>query len=464
MAQYIKGLPMRISPLSRRSFLTSAAGGALAACSRPASHRQPNIVLLLADDMGHGDLTSYGCPDIRTPHTGSIGASGVRFTHCYANAPECTPTRTALLTGRYQQRAGGLECAIGVGNVGRYDEAVWLQERDELGLPASELTLSRILKNSGYDTALFGKWHLGYLDKFSPNRHGFDEFFGVIGGNANYFTHREAGGWPVLYHNGERVDREGYLTDLFVDGALNWLDQRSGNPFFLYLPFTTPHTPLQGPEDKDKVITDENFNSGTRETYVKMVENMDDGVGRVLQKLEEIGAADNTLVVFKSDNGGYRVSRNDPFQGRKGTLWEGGLRVPCMMRWPGVLPEGATTSQVGLTMDLLPTFLSAAGIPLPSGRKFDGVDLMPVLKGEQERFVRTVFFRYKRLENRRKAVLHGSMKYMWDNDDEYMFNVDEDPGETENLLADFPGVATELKDKLAAWEVEVRSPRLADFA
>jgi arylsulfatase A-like enzyme len=451
---------MSNSRFSRRSFLAGTAG--FAACSQAPRKQPPNIVFLFADDMGYGDLSSYGCPDIRTPHTDSIGASGVRFTHCYANAPECTPTRTALMTGRYQQRVGGLECAIGVGNVGRYDEAVWLRERDELGLPATDPTMPRYFKRHGYDTALFGKWHLGYSPQFSPNRHGFDEFFGVIGGNANYFTHREAGGWPVLYHNERQVEEEGYLTDMFVDRAVDWLGQRRDDPFLLYLPFTTPHTPLQGPSDGDKVVTDDNFNQGERSTYVKMVENMDDGVGRVLAKLDEMGVADNTLVVFKSDNGGYGLSNNGPFQSGKGRLWEGGIRVPCMMRWPGALPAGTTTSQVSLTMDLLPTFLAAIGANIPPER-FDGVNLLPILTGEQEEFVRTVFFRYKRLENRRKAVLHGSMKYLLNNGDEYLYNLAEDPGEVQNLLADFPGVATELKDKLAAWEVEVRAQRLETY-
>lgn len=452
---------MRNYPVTRRALLRAAALAG-AGCARRA-RKPPNIVLLLADDLGHGDLSSYGCPDIRTPNIDSIGRDGVRFTQCYANAPECTPTRTALLTGRYQQRVGGLECAIGVGNVGRYDEAIWLQERDELGLPATEITLPKILKNHGYETACIGKWHLGYLDKFSPNRHGFDEFFGILGGNADYFRHREAGGMPVLYQNGRQNEREGYLTHLIAAEAIKWLKTRSHAPFFLYVPFTAPHTPVQGPGDRDKVVTDENFNQGDRATYARMVESMDEAVGRILSQLDKMGAVDDTIVTFFSDNGGYNLSRNDPFRGGKGSLWEGGIRVPGMVRWPAGLPKATTSDQVTLTMDLLPSVLAAAGLQSPAGRKLDGVNLLPVWRGDRERFQRTVFWRYKRLENRRKAVRHGWMKYLWDNGQEGLYHLGDDPGERQDLSAEMPDVAAELKAKLEEWEEEVRPPRLSGF-
>ncbi len=446
--------------LTRRGFLAGAAG--FAACTRPAPAEKPNFVLFLADDLGYGDLSSYGAPDIRTPHIDAIGERGCRFTQAYANAPQCTPTRAALLSGRYQQRFGGLECAIGVGNVGRYDEAVWLQERNELGLPADPPTMGRIFKRHGYATACFGKWHLGYLEKFSPSRHGFDEYFGILGGNADYFTHREFGGWPALYHNGKPVQEEGYTTYLIADHAVRWLESRRQNPFLLYVPFTAPHTPVQGPDDKDKKITEENWNKGDRATYCRMVEAMDEAVGRILEKVREVSRGRETYVVFVSDNGGYGLSRNDPFRGRKSYLWEGGIRVPLLVEGPGI-PAGSETDQVALTMDLAPTFLSAAGLAAPPASRFDGVDLTGVLRGEREPFQRTVFWRYKRAQNRRKAVRHGNMKYLWDNGTEYLFNLAEDVREEHNLLEDFPGVAAELRDKLAEWEEEVRAPRLAGF-
>lgn len=177
--------------------------------------KRPNVVLVVADDLGSADLSCYGCRDISTPHVDSLARHGVRFTRCYSNGPECSPTRSALLTGRYQQRVGGLECAIGLGDVGRYDDAIWLQKRGELGLPTTEYTLPRAFQQAGYDTGCFGKWHLGYRPQFWPNRHGFDESFGILGGGADYFTHREPekDGGTYLYRNGEKVEREGYLTD-----------------------------------------------------------------------------------------------------------------------------------------------------------------------------------------------------------------------------------------------------------
>jgi N-acetylgalactosamine-6-sulfatase len=442
--------------MKRRTFLF-AAPAVLRAAEPP-----PNIVLLMADDLGSGDLSSYGCPDIRTPHIDSIGAAGVRFTRCYANAPECTPTRTALLTGRYQQRAGGLECAIGVGNVGRYDEAEWLQKRDELGLPVTETSIARMLKSAGYDTACCGKWHLGYLDRFSPNRHGFDEYFGILGGNADYFTHTEEDGTNVLYQNGRRTKRSGYLTDLIAAHAIDWLRKRTRNPFFLYVPFTAPHTPLQGPDD-GPVSDPKNWNAGDRATYVKMVERMDQQVGAILEQLDRMGAARNTIVVFKSDNGGYNRSRNAPLRGGKGQLWEGGIRVPCMIRWPSVVARNWTTPQVTLSMDLTATLLAAANAKPPSGRALDGVSLLPILRREAEPFSRTVFWRYKRLENRRWAVLDGGLKYVRDNRDEALHNLATDEREQHNLLAAEPAIAERLRAKLDIWEKDVQAPRLRGF-
>ena len=442
--------------MNRRTFLLAAPAALRAAQTRP------NVVLIMADDLGSSDLSSYGCPDIRTPHIDSIGKRGVRFTRCYANAPECTPTRTALLTGRYQHRVGGLECAIGVGNVGRYDEAEWLRKRDELGLPVAETSIARMLKTAGYDTACSGKWHLGYLDKFSPNRHGFDESLGILGGNADYFTHTEEDGKNVLYHNGRPVKRSGYLTDLIGTHAIDWLQKRTKKPFFLYVPFTAPHTPLQGPDD-GPVKEVSKGNAGPRATYVKMVERMDHQVGAILSQLERMGAVQNTLVIFKSDNGGYNRSRNVPLRGNKGQLWEGGIRIPCMIRWPEVVQENWTTPQVAMSMDITATILAAAEAKPPSGRTLDGMSLLPVLRREAQPFPRTVFWRYKRLDQRRWAVRDGDMKYVRDGAEEALHDLAMDEREQHNLLASQPEMAERLRTKLAAWEREVRAPRLAGF-
>ncbi|MCC6861555.1 MAG: sulfatase-like hydrolase/transferase [Bryobacterales bacterium] len=425
----------------------------------------PNILLILADDLGSGDLSSYGCPDIRTPRIDSIARQGVRFTQYYAT-PECTPTRCSLLTGRYPQRVGGLECAIGVGDNGRYDEAVWLQKRGELGLPASELTLPRILKGAGYETACFGKWHLGYPEPFRPNRHGFDEYFGILGGGADYFTHEEfneGAGRSYLYHNSSRVKRQGYLTDLFAGAALDWLKQPRRRPFFLYLPFTAPHTPIQDPGGFDPGTGTAPVRQGHRPTFGRMVERMDRWVGTVLDQLDSMGVAGRTLVLFLSDNGGDANGSNTPLRGGKSSVWEGGIRVPCMMRWPGVLPEGKTITQAGAAMDLLPTILAAAGIRTPAGRRFDGVNLLPLLTGGRAPYPRRLFWRYRRGRVVRKAVREGDLKYVFDSGTEALHDLARDEREQNNLLAARPGSARELKARLAAWERDVAAWRLRAF-
>ena len=446
--------------MNRRRFLAMAAAGPAVARARA---KRPNVVLILADDMGSGDLSSYGAADIRTPNIDGIGRRGVRFTRFYDNAPECTPTRTALLTGRYQQRVGGLECAIGVNNVGRYDEAVWLQQRGELGLPAAETSLARMLKEAGYDTGCFGKWHLGYEEKFSPNQHGFDEYFGILGGNANYFTHEEEGGHAYLYRNGERVKRQGYLTDLFTGEAVGWLKARGPRPFFLYLPYNAPHVPIQDPDGADSATGTAPVRQGDRKIYARMVERMDRGVGEVLDQIERMGVGRDTLVLFLSDNGADPNGSNAPLRGRKSSLWEGGIRAPLVARWPGVLPEGREVAQVSLTMDLAPTVLAAVGARAPAGRRLDGENLMPIMQGRRGPWRRTVFWRYKRGNVVRKAVRDGDLKYVLDGDREELHDLASDEREQKDLMEASPGLAEPLRRKLAAWEREVEAPRLREF-
>lgn len=445
--------------MNRRRFLGSLAAAPLLR----AAPARPNFVVIVADDLGWGDLAINGAPDIRTPHIDSLARQGVRFTQSYSSAPECSPTRCALLTGRYPQRAGGLECAIGVNNLGRYDEAEWLQKRGELGLPASERTLALRLKAAGYDTAMTGKWHLGYAPEHSPAAHGFDHNFGILGGNADYYTHEEQGegaGQVRMFENGRAVRRKGYMTDLFADAALDWLRLPRRRPFFLYLPFTAPHTPIQAPEDFDPATGTAPHRQGHRPSFARMVERMDARIGDLLAQLDRMGAADNTMVVFISDNGGDANGRNAPFRGRKSSVWEGGIRAPLHVRWPNVLRTPRTVEQVALTMDLAPTLLRAAGAP-PAPT--DGIDLLPFLKGEREPAPRTAFWRYKRAKNVRRAVRHGDWKLVDDNGERGLFDLARDPGEQRDLLAERPEVVRDLDARLAAWERDVRSPRLRGF-
>jgi N-acetylgalactosamine-6-sulfatase len=433
--------------MQRRSFLFSLA----------ARRSRPNIVLVLADDLGSNDLSCYGSRDIRTPHIDGIAARGVRFSRFYANAPECTPTRTALLTGRYPQRVGGLECAIGTGNVGRYDEAAWLQQRGELGLPPAESVLAHALRERGYSTACMGKWHLGYAEKHWPAAHGFDESFGVLGGNADYFRHTEDAGDHVLFENRRRVKRDGYLTDLIADAAIAWIEKRKrGTPFFLYLPFTAPHAPIQDPDGGPGTPD----LKGNRAIYAKMVERMDRRLGDVLAALNRTGAADNTLVIFTSDNGADANGSNAPLRGRKSSLWEGGIRAGCVMRFPGVIREGVECAQLGLTFDLTATVLAAAGA---RAARLDGIDLLPVATGQRPASSRTAFWRYKRAERRLKAVREGDLKLVGENGKEELYDLAADPLERSGLLASRPEDAARLRALLARWEKDVAAPRLAGF-
>lgn len=441
--------------MTRREFASSL----LAAAGLPVP---PNIVLIVADDLGYGDLSSYGATDIRTPNIDRIGQRGVRFTHCYSNGPECSPTRTALLTGRYQQRVGGLECAIGVGNVGRYDEAIWLQKRGELGLPDTELTLPKVFKKARYQTACFGKWHLGYLDKFLPRRHGFDEYFGILGGNADYFTHREENGQLTLYRNEKPEERRGYLTDLFAEEAIAWLKKQKENRFFLYLPFTAPHTPIQDPDGFDPKTGTAPWKKNDRRTYAKMVERMDARIGDVMAQLRAMGQEENTIVVFVSDNGADPNGNNGPWRGRKGTLWEGGIRVPCLMQWPARLPQGKTVSQVAITMDLMPMLMRAAGVTAGAAT-FDGMDLLPIIRGQMPETPRKLFWRYKRGDVVRKAARDGNLKLVIDPEGEELHDLSTDEREQKNLLPARAREAEALRRALAAWEKEVQAPRLRDY-
>jgi arylsulfatase A-like enzyme len=430
---------------------------------------RPNIVLLLADDLGYGDLGCYG-GTAPTPHVDRLSGEGVRFTAFYSNGPECSPTRTALLTGRYQQRVGGLECAIGTGNVGRYDDAIRLCAQHDLGLPVSEGSLARRLKDVGYATAIVGKWHLGYEDKFSPNAHGFDHAFYCLGGGMDYFHHVEDPPTylPVLRLNGVPITRPGYITDLIAEDAIRWLHEVGNHPFFLYVPFTAPHAPYQGPNDDSSTplpADSSRWKQGTADpqVYAAMIERMDQAVGRILETLNELDAAANTLVIFASDNGGTRSARQGGLRGFKGSTFEGGIRVPCIVRWPGVLPKNVTTEQATLTMDLTASLVRAAGAAVPVDRPFDGLDILQGLQGHQPCISRTLYWRGRRGESTWRAVRDGALKYVSHQSgqavEEHLFDLNKDMGETQDLLASRPEDVARLKRLLANWEEQVRPRR-----
>ena len=358
--------------------------------------------------------------------------------------------------GPLPQRVGGLECAIGLGNVGRYDDAIRLRERNDLGLPVEEVALPKLLSDAGYATGLAGKWHLGYEPKFLPRRHGFDSFFGPLGGSVDYYTHHEAGSGLMLYRDEQPAQTKGYLTDLITEEAVAFIDRHRGRPFFLYVAYTAPHDPIQGP---DRETADP-----TRRTYAAMVERMDEGVGEILKALDGAGLARDTLVVFTSDNGGTaRLGRNAPFSRGKGTTFEGGIRVPCVARLPGVLRPGTTADVPTLTMDWTASIARLCGAQPPDGRPFDGLDVLKGVQNQEPVRVRPLFWRLRRGENTRRAVRSGPFKYIRNNEgkaeNEYLFDLDRDPGEKTNLLEARPDDARRLRASLAEWEAMVRPKR-----
>lgn len=433
-------------------------------CLISTAESKPNIVFILVDDMGYGDLACYGAPDAKTPNLDQLAAEGVRFTQCYANGAECTPSRTAILTGRYPQRVGGLECAIGTGNVGRYDDAIALAEKKDLGLPADFATLAPGLKKAGYATAVFGKWHLGYEPKFSPLDQGFDEFRGFLGGNVEYFYHIELSDLDVVLDGREPVKREGYMTHVITNDAIEFIEKQAENddPFFLYVPYGTPHFPFQGPRDAGKpVITAENWTAGDRATYVEMLEDMDTDVGRILTALENAEAADNTIVVYASDHGAMKPGLNTPFRDYKGTLFEGGIRVPLIARWPGKINPGQVSTQISCLMDLTPSFLRIGGAEVPEN--LDGIDIIEHIEQEHADEPRTLFWRAKRGDRTWTAARSNDWKYVRKTEggetEEWFFNLAEDAGEENSLSSSEAAMMDVVKKQLADWEAEVKPVR-----
>ena len=422
-----------------------------------AEPQRPNVVFFLVDDVGYGDLGCTGAKDIRTPHIDRLAREGLRFTDFYANAPVCTPTRAAFMTGRWQQRAG-LEWAMGfTAEQFRRVEGKWVEEPDKLalGLPVEETSIARLLKDAGYATAAYGKWHLGFQPKYSPNKHGFEDYFGVLLGHADYYNYKYFDGTHGLYENEKPVKAEGYVTDLFNRRAVDFINRQGNKPFFLYVPHLACHYPFQPPNRPEPAVTKDNIYNGTREDYVAMLEQVDDGVGQMMKALEKKGMLDNTLFIFSSDNGGERLSDNAPLFHHKTSLWEGGIRVPCIMRWPAKLPNSKVIGQPAITMDLTATILAAAGVQLSKERPFDGIDLLPILVGDRKEIERTFFWRVDHSGRKQKAVRHGKWKYVQDGMVEMLFDLGQDIGERRDLAFRQQETLGKLKRLLADWEADL---------
>jgi arylsulfatase A-like enzyme len=437
-----------VAPLHRRRIRRMLVTAALAtavmpslAAAQPAAPR-PNVVLVIADDLGYGDLGSYGAPDIATPHLDRLAREGVRLTDFYANAPVCTPTRAALITGRYQQRVL-LERPLGGGA--------------SQGLPVTGRSLPQLLKSAGYATALVGKWHLGERPEFHPNRHGFDYFFGYLGGLIDWYTHTRGDGQHDLWENGARVHHTGYFQHEVTRRTVEFVRQNAGRPFFVEVAYGAPHWPFQSPRrasiarDNARLLRASDAEAPTRQDYAEIVEDVDAGVGQILAELDRLGIAGRTLVIFMSDNGGEWLSRNAPLFHRKDRLWEGGIRVPALFRWPAMLPAGATSRQPGMTMDVTATLLAAAGADV-SALRLDGIDLLPVLRGDALERPRALFWRNSAAGSTQRAVRQGDWKLLVDGPQEFLFNLRDDIGERNDLAAANADRVRGLKALLDAWE------------
>jgi arylsulfatase A-like enzyme len=437
--------------ITRRTALAGALGTAALGAAGPvfgqATGRKPNVLYIMADDLGYADLSCYGRRDYTTPVLDRLAAEGMMFMHAYANSAVCTATRVGLITGRYQYRLPvGLQEPLGA---------------QDVGLPSSEdqPNMPSLMRDAGYATTLVGKWHMGSLPKYGPLKSGYDEFWGLYGGGVDYFTHAFSGN-PDLWDGETRIEQAGYTTDLLADATMRALDRRKadGKPFFISLHFTAPHWPWEandalGRAESERIAGNPeggggifHYDGGTMATYAGMMKSLDDNIGRVLAKLAELGFDRDTIVVFTSDNGGERFSDTWPFSGKKTELLEGGVRVPAIVRWPGMVSAGSRSDVPIMSMDWLPTFVAAGGGQQSAAFPSDGVDIWPALAGGTLP-ERTLFWRYTNKQQR--AARRGRYKYLKINDNEFLFDVVADPLERGNLKNREPERFAELK---GAWE------------
>ena len=407
---------------------------------------RPNVILIMTDDAGYADFGSYGATDIKTPHIDGLATDGVRLTDFYANGATCTPTRAGLISGRYQQRFV-LERPLSSA----------ASPDGRLGLPVTGHSLPQLLKNRGYRTALVGKWHLGYLPAFSPRAHGFEQFFGFKSGYVDFYQHRDGLGHPDLFENDEATAATGYMTDLITDRALRFITDNRQQPFFLDVAYNAPHWPYQVPDHPSTAPNNARHlgpfdtPTSTRADYIAMVERVDAGVGRILATLDQLDLRRSTLVIFTNDNGGEWLTSAGPLFHHKGSVWEGGIRVPAIMRWPGRIPAGSVSGQVGLTMDITASILAATGAQVPADARPDGINLLPVLEGRVPEIERALFWRVQG----QRAVRAGEWKLIFDAGRPLLFNLRSDIGERRNLIGQRPEIATRLRSLLDAWQADV---------
>jgi arylsulfatase A-like enzyme len=442
--------------ITRRSALQILAAGSVAA-QRRGPARKPNVIVILADDMGCGDLGCFGGKDVLTPHIDSLAAAGTKFTDGYVSCAVCSPSRAALLTGRYQQRFGH-----------EFNSSQGGAKGAVFGLPKTERTLAQYLKPQGYRTAAIGKWHLGDQEGYFPQDHGFDEYFGFLEGADEYVIPGmkdarvlEEDGMPErhhpMYRGKQEIQESRYLTDAFREEACSFLERNRSQPFFLYFAPNAVHGPLQATEcywNRFPGVT-----NPRRRMLAAMASGLDDAVGSVLERLRAYDLEQDTLVFFLSDNGSplsKGAGSNGIFNGSKFTYYEGGVHVPFLARWPGKIPAGKVYSHPVVSRDIVPTALAAAGIPQPAGVRFDGLDLLPFLNGTKNYAPHDVLFWRA---GKGRAVVMGRWKLV-ECGPEYikLYDLSADPGETKDLSARYPEVFKELRQAWSEWNSKMIPP------
>lgn len=414
----------------------------------------PNLIFILADDLGYADLGCTGARDAAnqpvnvSPRLDAMAAQGLRCTRGYSNSAVCSPTRFALATGRWQYRLRGAA-----------EEPLPSVHGDKvLGLPPSHPTLPSLLRDAGYATALVGKWHLGYPPHFGPRMSGYEEFYGFHAGGADYFAHCDPRGRPDFWENETAIEEDGYLTDLLSKRAADFVNRQSPDKsFMLSLHYSAPHWPWLTRDDREESARiggiGKHTDGGSLATYLRMIHHMDEGIGWVMDALQGQGLADNTLIVFTSDNGGERFSNNWPFVGQKMDLLEGGIRVPLLARWPDRIRAGSVSDTPNLTMDWTATFLAAAGVAAHPDYPLDGMDLLPLFADTQWNPERDLYWRMKHREQR--ALMRGSFKYLRVDGVEYLFNLDNDARERANLRDREPQRLAELRTAWETWNASI---------
>jgi arylsulfatase A-like enzyme len=409
--------------------------------------QKANIIYIMTDDMGYADLSCYGRKDYSTPNLDKLASQGMKFTNAYSAAPVCTATRAAFMTGRYPART----------QVGLMEPLVTSKRDSAIGLTPDNPSLASLVRNAGYETALIGKWHLGFRPINNPNANGFDYFFGIHSGAADYISHKGDGHKPDLYENETPVKLEGYLTDIFADKAIRFIKQPHQKPFFLSINFTAPHWPWQGPTDAAYPDTARFTNGGSPAIFSAMMKSLDEAVGNIMKTLDDQQLLKNTIVIFTNDNGGEKFSDMGGLSNSKMSVWEGGIRVPAFVRWPGKIQPGISTKQIAITMDWTATILATAGAQPPTDFPLDGIDLLPILTAKKQNIERELYWRITQRKNE-KAVRYGDWKFIQDGKGEYLFNIAMDQEEKNNLKDNNKDITDKLKKLLTEWERSVLKP------